>query len=173
MSNRNMFLEDYVFKGEYVDKVVKLTSKIDDSNASIFSSTIELFIFSSLVGSMLGLRNKPSKDSSHTTKIFASQFSNHAEDLKLAFKFVMLMGTAESLDDVTKLNRTFRHPDKDENYQIFEEYMLGGLTEIYNSIFVDSNNKYEDYLTAVNNLMGKLVDKDNNDDNEISTEDFF
>ena len=173
MANKNMFLEEYVFKGHQCDMVLALTSKIDnDSNASIFATTIDLFIFSILVGCKLNLRKKPSKDASKTTKIFASAFNTHANELRLAFKFAMLTANSDLDDDVKRLNRTFRNPETDENYQLLEEYMLGGLEEIYNNIFVDSNNRYEDYLTSVNKFMSTFDEKKSDDGDKPSTEEF-
>ena len=169
-----MFLEDYVFKGDQCDKVIKLTAKIDnESNSVIFSSTIDLFIFSALVGCLQNVRNKPSKDLSRTTKIFVGQFVSHSNDLKLALKFVLLTCSNDSEDEVTRLNKTFRNPETDENYQLFEEYMLGGLETIYNNIIVDSNNRYIDYLTAINKLMASFKNTPSDDPDDRLGDNLF
>ncbi len=175
MADKNMFLDEYVFKGLQCDKVIDLVNLSIDSasETKIFNSVIELFIFSALVGCFFNRKAKPDKDKSRTKKIFAGQFNTHITELKLVFKFVMLTAKYEAVDDITRLNKTFRNPETDENYAEFEEYMLGGLEEIHERLILDTNKVYTDYLTSINKLLSDIKSKKEEDTIIPSNDDFF
>ena len=173
-ADKNLFLKNYYFYGRHADMVVALTNKIDEeSGASVFSSFIELFIISSIVGVMNNHKVKPDSDKSKNKNLLAEQFNSHYHDLKLAFKFVTLLGNKDKYDEKARLNKTFRNPETDENYKEFEEYMLGGLEDIYNKIMVDTNIRYEDYLTSVNQFLNDFKKQDDGTEVIPSTDNFF
>lgn len=176
MADKNLFLKNYSFYGRHADMVEALTAKIDeDSGASLFSIVIDLFIMSAIVGVKNNHKVKPDSDKTRDKKILAEQFNSHSHDIKIAFKFVTLLGNKEKFDEVTRLNKTFRNPETDENYQEFEEYMLGGLEDIYNKFIVASNTSYSDYLTTMNQFLGeiKTVPEEEEVDKVPDAEDLF
>lgn len=175
MTDKNLFLKNYYFYGKHADMVDKLCSEIDkrDSNAKIFETFIDLFIYASLVGVFYDHRSKPSTDKSNTKNILAEQFNSHSSKLNIAFKFVTLLGNKDKYDEVTRLNKTFRNPETDENYIAFEEYMLGGLEEIYDKLMVETNHNYSDYLTSLNRMLSEFKKTDDSDEIELGTDDFF
>ena len=175
MANKNMFLEEYSFKGSQAQKVIDLTELSIDSSSEtkIFNSVIELFIFSAIVGCFYNRKAKPDKDKTKTKKIFAGQFNTHIAELKLVFKFVMLTAKHEAVDEIVRLNKTFRNPETDENYSEFEEYMLGGLEEIHERLILDSNKIYSDYLTSLNKLLSDLKNRKDEDEIIPNNDDFF
>ncbi|MFR1524204.1 MAG: hypothetical protein ACLSUV_01670 [Bacilli bacterium] len=174
MAKKTMFSEDYLFRGSHRDKVVALTSKIDvDSNSQIFSSAVELFIFASLIGVLKNRKSEPERDNTNTFRIMSNQFFNHIDELKLAFKFVILTSEKDCIDPVTRLNKAFRNPETDENYSLFEKFMLGGINELYENLILDTNVKYEDYLTSVNELLSSMSSTiENEDETNVNTDDF-
>lgn len=173
-ADKNMFLKNYYFYGRHADMVNALVGKIDeDSGASVFNLVIEVFVMSAIVGVMHNHKVKPDSDKSRDKNIMAEQFNSHSHDVRLAFKFVTLLGNKDKYDEKARLNRTFRNPETDDNYREFEEYMLGGLEDIYNKLMVDSNIRYEDYLTSANQFLNEF--KANDTDGEVNpgTDDFF
>lgn len=176
MAKKTMFLEEYIIKGSHSDKANALTEKFDyKSEAKIFSSVVELFCFAALIGCYKDRRVKPEKDNSRTKKIFADAFRSHIEQLKLAFKFVILASNKVCADSVERLNRTFKNPETDDNYSLFEEYALGGIDELYDTLMVGSNTKYEDYLTALNKMLAGISEKNIDDSylGDLDAENFF
>ena len=176
MAKNTLFLEEYSIKGSHCDKVSALTDKIDSSSeAKLFNSVVEVFCFAALVGCLKNRRAKPEKDSTRTKKIFADAFRSHIEQLKLAFKFVILTSDKACTDSIERINKTFRNPETDENYTLFEEFALGGIDELYDTLMVDTNTRFEDYLTTLNKMLSDISSA-NVDDSELenpSTEDFF
>lgn len=103
----------------------------------------------------------------------SNQFFNHIDELKLAFKFVILTSEKDCIDPVIRLNKTFRNPETDENYSLFEKFMLGGINELYENLILDTNVKYEDYLTSVNELLSSMSSPiENEDEINVNTDDF-
>ena len=170
MATKNMFLEDYSFKGEYAKRVEDLVGIIDkNSGAKVFDSVIELFITAAVVGCYKNIVAEPIKSSEITKKIFATQFTTHNDDLKLVFRLVLLTAQKESIDEVTRLNRAFRNPETDENYSLFEKYMLGGVKYLHDKFFVESNHKYEDYLGS----LVELISEYKKEEDKISANDII
>lgn len=168
MADTKLFLKNYSFFGKHADMVDKLTSVFDDKSGSrVFSSFIDLFITSAFVGVKNGHKAKPSVDKSRDKKILAEQFNSHSEDVRLAFKFVTLLGNAEQYDDVTRLNKAFRNPETDENYDQFEQYMLGGLEDIYNQIYSSDPKTYLDYLHSVNDFVNEYKTQQSEEDSPV------
>ena len=173
MADKTLFQRDYVFYGDYARKVNDLTDIIDkDSGAKIFDFTIELFITAAIVGCHYGKRSKPQKSGDKKSSIMAGQFSTHSDELKFAFKLVLLTADRNNVDAVDRLNRTFKNPNTDENYTLFEEYMLGGIDILHDTFKVDSNHSYLDYLDSLRDLISEF-NQVGDSTTEIPTTAFF
>lgn len=167
-ADKNLFLKNYSFYGRHAEMVEALIGKIDEeSGSSIFNIVIDLFIMASIVGVKNNHKAKPDPNKAIDKKILAEQFNSHSHDLKIAFKFVTLLGNREKFDEVARLNKTFRNPETDENYKEFEEYMLGGLEDIYNKFIVASNTTFSDYLTSMNQFLDEFKKHDSDEGDEI------
>ena len=163
-----MFLKNYSFYGKHADMVEELCSVFDDDSGSrVFTTFIDLFVISALVGVKNGHKSKPSVDKSKAKNILAEQFNSHSDDVALAFKFVTLLGNKEQFDDIARLNKTFRNPETDENYDQFEQYMLGGLEDIYNQILTSKPKTYLDYLQSVNNFLNNFKEPKVEEDSTV------
>ena len=166
MADKDLFLKNYSFYGKHCDMVNSLTQKIDNaSNSAIFNKTIDLFIMSALIGVRNNHKSKPSIDKTRHTNILAEQFNSHNLEIKMSFKLVTLLGNSLEFNETERLNRTFRNPERDEIYTQYEEYMLGGLEDIYNTFILDSNNRIEDYLGSLNSFLDefKKIEEDYHD----------
>ena len=173
MAKKTMFSEDYLFRGQHQVMVNTLSKVVvdKDSDSKLFSSAVELFIFASLVGALKRRKSEPYKDNT-TFRIMSSQFFNHRNELNLAFKFVIFASEIDNVDPVERLNRAFRNPETDDNYTLFEKYMLGGLEDLYETLIVDSNVNFEDYLTSINVLLDSYKNLDEEIIEDIDTSDF-
>lgn len=171
MANKRMFLEDYLFRGKYEEMARALTSVIDvNSGSKIFNSGVELYMTAAIVGAAFGLRSEP-VSGDKTFRIMANQFTNHGNELLFIFKVVMLSANKETDENIDRINNAFKYTSEDEEYQknakVFEEYMLGGLTELYNSFILSTNKRYEDYLTSLNRFVDRFKKQDDTVTEEI------
>lgn len=158
MTNKNMFLTDYVFYGKQCEQVQKLTSNLDD-NFKLFQSSIDLLIVAAMVGLIFNHTAKPDRDRSKNTKIMVSQFNSHNRELHLVFKYVILLATIDDCTDAEKLKKCLGNPETDENYILFEQYFLGGIEYLADKLLVDTNKTYEDYLLTFNSILDSLKEE--------------
>lgn len=176
MTDKDLFLKNYSFYGKHAEMVSQLTSSIsNDFNLSVFNTAIDLFVFAALVGVKNNHREKPSVDKSKRMNILVEQFNSHIIKVRMVFKLVTLLGNQIDFDEKDRLNRTFRNPNQDEIYVQFEEYMLGGLEDIYNHIMVSSNRTFMDYLNSVHVFLDAFRPKEEMKTNSIipGAEDLF
>lgn len=172
MRLKTLFLDDYIFKGEHEVKSRTLTSLIDkESGTKVFNSAVELFITSAIVGCYYNKKSKPQKGDK-TFKIMSSQFQNHYDVLLFIYKLTMLIGDEDNIGDIDRINRAFRYTDNQDNLSLFEEYMLGGLDEIYDRFMVSTNKRYDDYLISLRSFLDSIM-KNNNNNNFDDDEDIF
>lgn len=173
-SQKDLFVEDFLFRGEQSKQAKALSIAFIDSNskATIFNSVIELYMASAIVG-CINNKRVPLEKSGDSTRIFAEQMNNHNKELWFIFRLVML-ANQEIESDVEKINNAFREPNKEENIKLFNEYMAGGLQILYERFYGTgkdvSTMSYDDYLEQ---LMGLLKDiKKIKVDDEIDLPDF-
>lgn len=173
-ANKNMFLEEYSFEGEHARKVVQLAPDESTPGTKYFSSVVELFMTAAIIGCHYNKRSKRNTSVSiKPKKIFAEQFYNRSVELKKIFKIVMLNAKREDGDLNAGITKAFRRPETDENYQLFEEYVLGGVDILYDKLIKDTNVNFNDYLANMVDLTNEFREKNTETTKEVSTDPFF
>ena len=162
-SDNNMFLKDYLFKGRQREQSVALSDfEIEPkSNLKIFNSTVELFMIAALAGCYYSKRMKP--DKGETRRIMSSQFTSRYKDLMFIYNLVML--TNDSVKEGTeRINNAFRNVEKVENWNLFEEYIIGGLQIIYENFFPEDDSivksSYDDYFDRLYAMLTEFKEND-------------
>lgn len=169
MSSKSLFTDQYEFKGKYEEYARALINVVDNqSNVKLFNSAVELYVTSAVVGLSEGNRLKPANDSKQGLRIFPDQIKNHRKDCMFVFRLIMLLYDNPELTPRDRINNAFKYPDMDdqhnvENMKVFEEYMLGGLASLYDSLIGNNNKRYEDYLSSVNSLIKNFNSSDETD----------
>jgi len=150
LATKKLFLENYLFRGGHAAKVRELLKEVDkETSAKLFNSAIELFMISAVIGCINNKRSIP-EISNDTFNIFAEQFSNHGATLRYLLKLVLLVSDSKDLNNIDRINRAFREIENEDNVNLFEEYVLGGLEEIH-SHFFEGNKRlfYDDFYSAL------------------------
>ena len=178
MANKRLFLDDYLFYGEYEEMVRTLTSVFDNnSGAKIFNSGIELYMASAIVGAHFNLRSKPAPKTEKTFRIMANQFTQRGDELNLIFKLVMLNADKDINAPIDRINNAFKYSPDDPEYQnnilLFEECMLGGLREIYSNVMLSTNKRFDDYFNSLNTFISKFKGDQLTEEDEIDFGDVF
>ena len=140
MSAKNdRFKKLYEFYGIHGEYMHALTSPSDDKGPALFSSGIELFRCAAVVGVLFDKKEKPCpKNNGKSFTIRAHQFTSRWDYLYFLLRIVILNADSEIPNDSERVNRAFRNPDFDDNFSLFEEYRLGGLTYLYNYFYSSS-----------------------------------
>lgn len=149
----NLFLQDYLFRGEHESKVRDLVNIIDERiNAKIFNSAIELIQTAALIGVIYNKKSIPQKGEA-TFRIMAGQFNNHSTILNHIYKIVMLASESEILQNKDRINRAFRENNESKNNELFIEHMLGGIDFLHDHFFSDKKFSYTDLYTKMLKLI--------------------
>lgn len=159
----NLFISDYFFRGKHRDYAEALSNLVIDkkSNSKIFDSSIDLFMAAVLIGCRFNARSKPMKG--ETRKIMTSQFQLRYFDLMFIYSLVMLTNDFIEKDE-DRIDNAFRNMNEAENWDLFQEYMLGGLEILYNTFFPEKDSfeksNYDDYFDRLQTLLTDFKDTD-------------
>jgi hypothetical protein len=144
-----MFDKEYAFRGDYAEKVVKLTAQISDkSQSKIFARNIDVYMVAPIVGFLYGRKAAPTLGSDKTTKIFPEQLIKEQSSLRYIYQLIVLLdkGHEPSLDE--RINRAFRYygsSKAQDDEALFESYVLGGVDVLYEKI-IESASELDGYL---------------------------
>lgn len=155
-ARKDRFRRLYEFCGIQGEYMRALISQSDDKGPALFASGIELFMCAAVVGVLFDKKEKPcSKNNGKTFTIMADQFTTRWDTLHFLLQLVILNADSEIPNDVDRVNRSFRNVETDENYALFEEYMLGGLTYLYNYFYSGraTTTSVEERLDIIKRLM--------------------
>lgn len=168
-----MVSENYTFNGKYAKYVKELTGKNSDViKYPIFSTYYKAYLFSAIYGVLNNCRMEynPHTDNINNEEpatIRSEVFNNGSgnEDYRTIRKIVLLMDVSRNMTSEQRIDSAMRYDfpkedgivqelnDKsmyDRNTELFNQYVLGGLTLIYDK--VSSLKSMEDYLTFVCNF---------------------
>lgn len=167
----NLFSKDYLLRGIHREYSLALSDYIIDkkSGSKIFDSTIDLIMASVLVGCIQNKRSKPQKGESR--RIMTEQFQSHYYDLMFIFHTVMLTNNyVENAEQ--RINNSFRNKNEKENWELFEEYMLGGLETLYNIFFPENDSmaksNYDDYFDRLQTMLSDFNENDIKEENILN-----
>ena len=157
-----MFDNEYSFKGAHAVKVNKLTAKFPQSGNSLFKRNIDVFVLAPIVG-MLYNRMADSDLGNETTKIFPGQFTNHHNDVYFTYRLIMLASQKEKYSINERVNKAFNgeaHGTSEEDFKIFEKYLLGGIDVLYEKLIEQDNPSSEDdYISNLNNFLAEIHER--------------
>lgn len=157
-----MFDNEYSFKGSHAVKVSKLTAKFPQSGNSLFKRNIDIFVLAPIVG-MLYNRKSDTDSGNETTKIFPGQFTNHHNDVYFSYRLIMLSAQKEKCSINERVNKAFNgeaYGTLEEDFKIFEKYLLGGIDVIYEKLIEKDNPSSEDdYISNLNNFLAEIHER--------------
>ncbi|MGI6359480.1 MAG: hypothetical protein ACOX02_00345 [Acholeplasmatales bacterium] len=155
---KELFVEPYIFKGETARKARSLIDQTIDgaSETKIFNTVIELLMFAAIYGCYLNIKEEPfiNNKQGDTLTIFQETISNYRDELIYIYKSIMLYSYQNEPEKaIDRAFRTYRNP---ENKKIFDEYVHGGISELYDKFFNSTEAKYESYLNVVKEIINDL-----------------
>lgn len=173
-----LFRKEYRIRGrfeQYARNLAGITFD-KDSQAKVFNSGVELFKTAAIVGLINNRREKPENGTTEFS-IFPEQLGNHYRDLMFIFQTMMLTYDNDQLTPKERINNAFRYSKNndsinEENFKIFEEFMLGGLCILHEVFFNDGNNRYDDYLASLKKLVDSFSDNSESEEETFEIGDF-
>lgn len=143
-----MFDKEYVFYGKHAVMVKKLTGKLSDKiGTSLFNTNYDVYRLAPVIGWIYNRKGIMEK-TGEVTKIFAEKIIYEKDELVFNYRtLIPLIYANKTLKE--RLDITFRLDEKDEERKeydkVYNEYVLGGVEELYERIFNNASSA-EEYL---------------------------
>lgn len=173
-----MFDKEYSFKGTHAQKVNALTAKFNDTT-SIFKTNVDVFIVASIVGYLYQKKalpnNEKNKDGSPaSTKIFVDAFKSHQTDLYFAYRLIMLSDKNYEPVFEERINKAFKsfyEENNEDDFSLFEQYVLGGVDILYDKLIGDAKNQ-EDFVMKLYEFIEEINSRyyQNTDNSDLDEE---
>ncbi len=166
-----MFDKQYRFTGSHAEKVNALTAIFDeDSKAKLFERNLDVYINAPLIGFLF--RRKAVKDTKgdiSPQNIFPEQMINASDKLKFILRLILLLDSEHEPDEEKRLDKAFRHLGQDEDLDLFDQYVLGGVDVLYEKL-IDGAGDTSEYIARLYDFLEEFNDRYNS---EASREDIL
>jgi len=165
IERKDPFVEDYHFCGKHAEMVRQLCRN-EKKDRIVFSTYVDLFICSAVVGCVLDKkvkRDTRNRDGNNTANILASAFTSHS-DVRFVYCLVLICGDQNTASKTERLDRAFRYRNTKNSFSIFEEYMLGGLEYLYRNFMENNQSSNDQMYLNLRNLMSTFIPQVDNVD---------
>jgi hypothetical protein len=147
-----MFDSEYEFFGKHADYARSLVTQNGSTVCTKpFMYNWQLYLSAPVIGFLNHRRavidiNKDIKP----TSIFLEQFTRRKSDFEFVYKLIMLLNKKKESDFNTRISKAFYEINTDaavEDESLYNEYVLGGVEVLYESIIQDQNADPERILS--------------------------
>lgn len=155
-----MFDREYVFYGKHAEMVKKMTAKLSDEiGRGFFDTNYDIYHVAPLIGWVYKRRGEIDKNGENT-KIFPDKMLKEKNDLLFNYRNIMALhfgdrSTEEIMNIAFKLD--YNEEARKEYDEIYNSYVLGGVEEMYEQIFLKDNaDTVEDYIQNMYEFLEEL-----------------
>lgn len=156
-----MFSTDYTFYGKHADYAKSLVG-IDGiinfgGSKGLIEHGYDLLLIAPIIGVSYNIKSKKDDSNKQAFSIKAIQIIRIKERLESVFKLVILSEKDRGLTEDEKIDKIFRNFEKDElqeEIEIFDQYLLGGLEWLYRNLIEGARSEH-DYIDN----MKKIIDE--------------
>lgn len=155
-----MFDKEYVFYGKHAKMIDRLKANLSDEiGRGFFNTTYDINQVAPLVGWLYNRRADVDK-TGETTKIFPDKMLKEKRNLIFNYRNLMMLHFGNRSTE-ERMNIAFKLDYNDEERKVYDEiynsYVLGGLEEIYEQIFLkDDATTIDDYLQNMYEFLEEL-----------------
>ena len=167
-----MFDKEYSFKGTHAQKVINLTATFNETT-SVFKTNIDVFVIGAIVGYLYQNKAQPNNEKNKegktvTTKIFVSAFNSHQTDLYFAYRLIMLADKKNEPKFEQRVNKAFKYFYEEGNeadFELFEQYVLGGVDILYDKLITNAKTQ-EEFVLKLYEFIEELQNRYYQDDDD-------
>nr|WP_297766277.1 hypothetical protein [uncultured Butyrivibrio sp.] len=160
MANFEYFKKSIIISGKHADYVDALWTQ-NQIQKSYFKRLVDLCTIAPVIG--LRAKHKVKRDAEGENKrtVQLDQIMTRREDLITILQMIILLDDGDGLTIEQKVDRAFRGPETEEDYQkdmdLFIQYLLGGIEILYDELFKRSLSMDDEYSDLkVGNIMALL-----------------
>ncbi len=160
MANYEYFRKGVTFTGKHAMYVDDMWQQNDIQN-SFFKRLVDLYTIAPVIG--LRMKRKAAADTSTDNKrnVQLEQIMTRREDLLTIMNLILLLDDDNNLSVEEKVDRTFRGPENDEQFNEYEElfasYCRGGIEFLHEQLIdrpLTIEDSYSDH--KIGNIMALL-----------------
>lgn len=155
------FQRDVVFLGKHARYIDEMWTQERVEEKDYFNRLYELYVLAGVVGLRMGRRAPLDASDGNKRTIQFGNLSTQRDKLEVLMKLVLLVDETSGLSNEDKVNRAFRGPKSDEEFEynvdLFNSYVRGGIEFLYEELklrILDLDDKYTDQ--RVGNIMALL-----------------
>ncbi|MBQ4531011.1 MAG: hypothetical protein IJA36_10455 [Lachnospiraceae bacterium] len=155
-----MFDREYAFYGKHAKMIEKLKANLSDEiGRGFFETTYDIYQVAPFIGWIYRRRSKIDK-TEETTKIFQGKMMTEKNDLVFNYRNMMALhfgdrSTEELMNIAFKLD--YNDEARKEYDEIYNSYVLGGLEEMYEQIFLkDGASTTDEYIQNLYEFLEEL-----------------
>lgn len=159
--NDNYFRTEKTLYGRHANYVKLLREK------KIFNRYVDVYKLAPVIGFLYGEKcdldkSKSENGSLSDASIFTDQMIKESKDIKVNFRLIMLLDKKYEPDEDKRFDKAFRHlADSQDDINLFESYIRGGVDIIYNKIIGTSAYKeqIDDFMENTKKLLDDIKDR--------------
>lgn len=166
-----MFDKQYRFFGSHAEKVNALTAIFDETSKSkLFDRNLDVYINAPIVGFLYNKKaEKDTKGDINPQNIFPEQMINASDKLKYNLRLIILLDSENEQDEQKRIERAFRKFGQNEDLELFDQYVLGGVDVLYEKLIDGASNPIS-YVERLYDFLEEFNDRFNQ---EINSEDIL
>lgn len=155
-----MFDKEYAFYGKHAKMIERLKANLgDEIGRGFFTTTYDIYQVAPLVGWLYKRRANIDK-AGETTKIFPDKMLKEKRNLLFNYRNIMMLHFRDrSTEEMMKIAFELDYNDEErkEYDEIYNSYVLGGLEEIYEQIFLkDGPTTIDEYIQNMYEFLEEL-----------------
>jgi len=154
------FKKEFQFTGIHSRMAGELWVK-ENIQHSYFKRLIDLYLVAPLIGFRLNRKAKADYSEVEPKSIFPEQMLGAKDKLDFMMQMILMLEYVDTKEAKDCVDRAFREPETkeefDAQYALFNEYVRGGVEELYERLVVrkaDVEEEYKEERSA--NVMGLL-----------------
>ncbi|SCX88125.1 hypothetical protein SAMN02910451_00667 [Butyrivibrio hungatei] len=160
MANFEYFKKDITITGKYADYVDALWTQ-NQIQQSYFKRLVDLCTIAPVIGLRAKHKVKASSEGENKRTVQLQQIMTRREDLITILQMIILMDESDGLTIEQRVDRAFRGPENETDYQkdmeLFTQYLLGGIEILYDELFKRSLSMDDEYSDLkVGNIIALL-----------------
>lgn len=159
-----MFDKQYRFTGSHAEKVNALTAIFDEqSKAKLFERNLDVYINAPIIGFLYQRKGEKNSNSDISPQnIFPEQMINASDKLKYILRLILLLDAEYEPDEEQRLNKAFRQFGQEEDLELFDRYVLGGVDVLYEKL-IEGAGEPSEYINQLYDFLEEFNDRYNSD----------
>lgn len=158
-----MFDSEYTFRGIHAERVNNLTREFDNAGHKLFSRNFDVYLLAPVIGFLYQRKAPVDQNPEYKpTKIFGDILMKNIDDLMFNYRLIMLLDKIYEPNLERRIDKAFRGENTDDDKNLYESYVRGGVDVLYEKLMMDVSNP-EEYTVRLYEFLEEFDERYNQD----------